>query len=95
MLETAIVVVLATLMPLMLLVHWLGVFSCNHELIHYDEAGDRLDEVERGERCFSRCGKWGEISLIPSGFQADASFDNFLSQRELAGSRAITKVARD
>lgn len=95
MFEIAIIVVLVALVPLVLLVHWLGVFDCDHELIYYDQAGDRLDEVEWGEPCFSKCRKCGEISVIPSAFQSDASFENFLSQREMGGSRALKKVARD
>lgn len=73
----------------------LGDSGCDHDYVYYDEAGDPMSEVEWGEPCFSKCKKCDEVNVIPSGFQSDASFENFLGRRELGGSNALDKVARD
>jgi|GEM_PF-2126187 len=72
-----------------------GDSGCDHDYVYYDEAGDPMSEVEWGEPCFSKCVKCGEVNVIPSGFQSDASFENFLSRRELGGSNALDKVERN
>jgi hypothetical protein len=65
--------------------------ECNHaEQVFYDAAGDELPG-DQSEACFCTCLKCGREAVIPSGFQSDAHFDNYLHLREQGGSRSIKK----
>ena len=65
--------------------------ECDHsEQIYYDAAGDELPG-DQSEACFCTCLKCGRQAVIPSGFQSDAHFDNYLHLREQDGSQSIKK----
>ena len=66
--------------------------ECNHaEQVYYDAAGDELPG-DQSEACFCKCLKCGQVSVIPSGFQSDAHFENYLHQCEQGGSQAMKKI---
>jgi hypothetical protein len=66
--------------------------ECDHsERIYYDTAGDELPG-DQSEACFCKCKRCGQVSVIPSGFQSDAHFDNYLHETELGGSQALRKI---
>jgi hypothetical protein len=66
--------------------------ECNHaEQVYYDASGDELPG-DQSEACFCKCLKCGQVSVIPSGFQSDAHFENYLHQREQGGSQAMKKI---
>lgn len=68
---------------------------CEHaEQIYYDATGDELPS-DLSEACFCKCLKCGKVSVIPSGFQSDAHFDNFLHASEQDGSQALKKIKDD
>jgi len=69
--------------------------ECKHEeQVYFDAAGDELPG-DQSDACFSKCKKCGKAFVIPSGFQSDAHFDNFLSQSELGGSQAVKKIGKE
>ena len=69
--------------------------KCKHEeQTYYDAAGDELPG-DQSEACFSKCRQCGKTFVIPSGFQSDAHFDNFLSESELGGSQAVKKIGKE
>lgn len=52
--------------------------ACKHEKMTYYEAeGDKLPG-DQTEACFCRCEACGKTFVIPSGFQSDAHFENYL-----------------
>ena len=52
--------------------------NCKHEeKIYYDVEGDQLPG-DTSEACFCECKQCGETFVIPSGFQSDAHFENYL-----------------
>ena len=58
--------------------------GCDHaQQTYYDASGDELPG-DQSEACFSECVKCGREGVIPSGFQSDAHFEHFLSEREQA-----------
>jgi hypothetical protein len=89
------IVILIVGVVLLLVVKSLCSPDCDHEMVYYDEAGDPLERVASDSACFSKCRKCSQIWLVPSGFQSDASFDNYLYQREMGSSPALKKVALD
>ncbi len=65
--------------------------ECDHaEQVYYDAAGDELPG-DQSEACFCKCLKCGRQAVIPSGFQSDAHFENYLHQSEQGGSQSIKK----
>jgi hypothetical protein len=65
--------------------------ECDHaEQIYYDAAGDELPG-NQSDACFCKCLKCGREGVIPSGFQSDAHFDNYLYASELRNSRVPKK----
>jgi hypothetical protein len=69
--------------------------ECDHsERIYYDAAGDELPG-DQSEACFCKCKKCGQVSVIPSGYQSDAHFDNYLRESEQGGSQALKKIKDD
>jgi hypothetical protein len=69
--------------------------ECDHsEQIYYDAAGDELPS-DQSDACFCKCKKCGQASVIPSGFQSDAHFDNYLHEREMARSQVLKKIRDD
>ena len=69
--------------------------ECKHEdQVYYDASGDELPG-DQSDACFCKCVKCGRVGVIPSGFQSDAHFDNYLSQSELGGSKAVKKIRKD
>lgn len=65
-----------------------------HGFIYFDQSGDPLNENSESEACFRGCETCGQIEIIPLGFNDDASFDNFLSMREIGGPSAERRVAK-
>ena len=52
--------------------------ECKHkEKIYYDADGNKLPG-DQTEACFCECTGCGETFVIPSGFQSDAHFENYL-----------------
>jgi len=52
--------------------------ECKHEeMTYYDAEGDKLPR-DQTEACFCRCEACGKTLVIPSGFQSDAHFENYL-----------------
>ncbi len=69
--------------------------KCDHlEMIYYDAAGDELPG-DQSEACFCKCPKCGWQGVIPSGFQSDAHFENYLHLREQGGSQTVKKITDD
>ena len=69
--------------------------ECDHSMrIYYDATGDELPG-DQSEACFCKCMKCGQVSVIPSGFQSDAHFDNYLHESEQDGSQALKKIKDD
>ncbi len=69
--------------------------ECDHsEQIYYDATGDELPG-DQNEACFCKCKKCGQVSVIPSGFQSDAHFDNYLHEREMGRSQVLKKIRDD
>jgi hypothetical protein len=69
--------------------------ECDHaEQVYYDAAGDEL-LGDLSEACFCECLKCGRQGVIPSGFQSDAHFENYLHQSEQDGSRTVKKIRDD
>jgi hypothetical protein len=67
---------------------------CDHsQRIYYDAAGDELPG-DQSDACFFKCLKCDQVSMIPSGFQSDAHFDQFLHENEIGGSRAVKKIKK-
>jgi hypothetical protein len=65
---------------------------CDHaEQVYYDAAGDELSE-NQNEACFCKCTKCGRVAVIPSGFQSNAHFENYLHQCEQGYSQALKKI---
>lgn len=65
--------------------------ECDHaEQIYYDAAGDELPG-DQSDACFCKCLKCGREGVIPSGFQSDAHFDNYLHASEQRNSRVPKK----
>ncbi len=61
--------------------------ECDHaQQIYYDASGDKLPG-DQSETCFSECKNCGKTFLIPSGFQSDAHFENYLNKKEQSGSQ--------
>jgi hypothetical protein len=75
-----------------LLVGWIFRGSeCDHaEQTYYDAAGDELPG-DQSDACFCKCKKCGQVGVIPSGFQSDAHFDNYLHASEQRDSRVPKK----
>jgi len=66
--------------------------GCKHEnQIFFDASGDELPGYD-SEACFCKCLDCGQVSVIPSNFQSDAHFDNYLHQCEMGGSQAVRKI---
>lgn len=65
-----------------------------HDFIYFDQSGDPLSENPDSEACFRGCETCGQIEIIPQGFNDDASFDNFLSMREIGTPSAERRIAR-
>lgn len=66
--------------------------ECDHaEQVYYDAAGDELPG-DQSDACFCKCVKCGRVAVIPSGFQSDAHFDQYLHEREQGGSRAVQRI---
>ena len=66
--------------------------ACKHERqVYFDAAGDELPGYDT-EACFSKCLDCGQVSVIPSNFQSDAHFDNYLYECEMGGSQAVRKI---
>ena len=69
--------------------------GCDHtELVFYDAAGDELPG-DQSDACFCKCLKCGREGVIPSGFQSDAHFENYLHQSEQGGSQTTKKMIDD
>lgn len=69
--------------------------ECDHaEQVYYDAAGDELPG-DQSEACFCKCLKCGRQGVIPSGFQSDAHFENYLHQSEQGGSQTVKKIKDD
>ena len=52
--------------------------GCKHEeKTYYDAEGDKLPG-DQTEACFCRCEACDETFVIPSGFQSDSHFENYL-----------------
>ncbi len=69
--------------------------ECDHdEQVYFDAEGDPLSG-DQSDACFCRCVKCGRVGVIPSGFQSDAHFDNYLYRVEQGGSRVIDKIKDD
>ena len=65
--------------------------ECDHaEQVYYDAAGNELPG-DQSEACFCKCLKCGREGVIPSGFQSDTHFDNYLHAREQRGSQMPKK----
>ena len=65
--------------------------ECDHaEQVYYDAAGDELPG-DQSDACFCKCKMCDQVSVIPSGFQSDAHFDNYLDAGERGGSQAVKK----
>lgn len=92
--EAEIIILLAVLLVLVIVV----IFSrgrCKHEQkTFYDASGDELAS-DQSEACFSKCQKCGKIFVIPSGFQSDAHFENYLHETEMGGSSAVKKIGKE
>ena len=66
--------------------------DCDHaEQVFYDAAGDELPG-DQSEACFCTCLKCGRRAVIPSGFQSDDHFENYLHLSEQGGSQAVKKI---
>ena len=86
-----LLIVLLFLAFVFLLLKLFKVPECDHsEQVFYDAAGDELPG-DQSEACFCTCLKCGREAVIPSGFQSDAHFDNYLHLREQGGSQSIKK----
>ena len=80
---------------ILLIVRILKSPECDHaDRVYYDAAGDELPG-DQSEACFFKCLKCGQICVIPTGFQSDAHFDNYLHETEQGGSQAVKKIVGD
>ncbi len=69
--------------------------GCQHEeQTYFDASGDELPG-DQSEACFSKCQQCGKTFVIPSGFQSDAHFENYLHEAEIGGSSALKKMGKD
>lgn len=85
------VIILLVIVLLFLIGKLLKGSECDHaEQVYYDAAGDELPG-DQSEACFCKCLKCGRQAVIPSGFQSDAHFENYLHQSEQGGSQSIKK----
>jgi len=69
--------------------------ECDHaDQVFYDAAGNELPG-DQSEACFCTCLKCGRRAVIPSGFQSDAHFENYLHHREQGSPEALRKSKGD
>lgn len=81
---TVLIIVIIVISLVILAEKRLKKSECEHaQQTYYDASGDELPG-DQSEACFSECVKCGKKFVIPSGFQSDAHFEHFLSEREQA-----------
>ncbi|HNS50561.1 MAG TPA: hypothetical protein PKO09_05195 [Anaerolineae bacterium] len=67
--------------------------GCDHAgQLYYGASGDELPG-DQSDACFCKCTKCGRTAVIPSGFQSDAHFDNYLYLSE-QGDRVRSQTRR-
>jgi hypothetical protein len=92
--DTYLIILLAVVLILIFVII-LSPKGCKHEeQTYYDAAGDEL-AGDQSEACFSKCDQCGKIFVIPSGFQSDTHFENYLHETEMGGSSAVKKIGKE
>lgn len=70
--------ILLAIGPLLLIGRLFKGSECDHtEQVYYDAAGDELPG-DQSDACFCICKGCGQTFVIPTGFQSDAHFENYL-----------------